>query len=171
MSLPPYIHFPVLISEDLILRNSQAKDIPQLLPISYYDGKKAETEAEAAEMLQKIHMDYIKGDSIHWIIEDKSSREITGTCGYYRGLQDASGELGCVLLPAFRGKGYMTKAMSLAISFGFDTIGLKKIFAETSSTNFGAINLLVRLHFRRTGETAKEVTYEITREEYEDMRP
>lgn len=30
--------------------------------------------------------------------------------GYYRGFENASGELGCVLLPQFRGQGFMTSA-------------------------------------------------------------
>jgi [ribosomal protein S5]-alanine N-acetyltransferase len=161
MSLPPYNKFPVLISEDLILRKFEAKDIPQLLPISYYDGIKAETEAEAAEMLQKINRDYLKGESIHWGIEDRTLGEIIGTCGYYRGFKNKTGELGCILLPQFYGFGLMTRAMRLAIDFGFKTIVLKRITAITSEENFSAQKLLHRLNFGLVLEEENMLHYEL----------
>lgn len=163
MEKPPFTSHPKITSEELLLRKLELSDIPQLLPISYYDGEAAATEAEAIEMLRKIEQDYLKGDSIHWGIEEKSSGTITGTCGYYRGFKNASGELGFVMLPEYQGKGYMTAALRLAIAFGF-RIGLSKIFAVTTSENLKAVKLLERLHFDRSTNLGKEITFEISRE-------
>ena len=161
MNKPPYTRYPKIASEALLLRKIEPEDLPELLPISFYDGKQAETEAEAAKMLQQIEQDYLSGESLHWGIEERSSGKLTGTCGFYRGFKNASGELGSVLLPEYRGKGYMTEAMRLAIDYGFRRIGLKRIFAVTSKDNSAAIRLMERLNFSRTKETKEEVKYEI----------
>lgn len=161
MDKPPYNQYPKIASEALLLRKIDPEELPQLLPISFYDGKRAETEAEAAKMLQQIEQDYLNGESIHWGIEERSSGKLTGTCGFYRGFENASGELGGALLPEYRVKGHMTQAMRLAIEFGFRRIGLKRIFAVTSKDNSAAIRLLERLHFRSIKTTKEEVEYEI----------
>lgn len=62
------------------------------------------------------------------------------------------GELGCVLKSKFRGQGYMTIAMKLAIEFGFNEIGLTKIIAITSKQNYDALKLLERLNFMKTAD-------------------
>ena len=161
MKLPPYTEYPKMTSGRLLLRRINPEEISQLLPISFYDGKAAATEAEALLMLERIDKDYLNGNSIHWGIEEKASGRLTGTCGFYRGFKNASGELGCVLLPEYRGKGFMTEAMRLSIDFGFRRIGLEKIFAVTSKNNSAAIRLLERLSFSKRKKIQEEVVFEI----------
>lgn len=161
MNLPPYPAFPVLSAENLVLREIQDADIQHILEISFYDGKQAETVEEAAEMQEKINRNYRDGESIHWGIADKNSNRIVGTCGYYRGLANGAGELGCILLPAYRGKGYMSLALQLAIRFGREVVGLQRIFAITSRENERAILLLERLGFvKTTTQEAEELTFD-----------
>ena len=112
-------------------------------------------------MQDKINRDYSNGDSIHWGIAERVSNTIVGTCGYYRGFKNNAGELGCVLLPQQQGKGFMTRAMLMAINFGFDTIGLQRIWAETSVDNHSAINLFERLNFTVAGQDNNSVIFEL----------
>lgn len=114
------------------------------------------------EMNSKINMDYERGNSIHWGIMDNQSKKVVGTCGYYRGLNKGEGELGCVLLPQYRGQGFMTSAMLLAIDFGINTIGLNRIWALTSRQNMKAIKLLERLNFTKIKDLGdNEVEFEL----------
>ncbi len=163
MKKPPYPEYPEIASEEILLRKIKPEELSELLIISFYDGKQAKSETEAAAMLHRIENDYLNGESIHWGIEERNSGKIVGTCGYYRGFKDAAGELGCILLPAYRGKGLMTEAVRLAVAFGFRTIGLQKVFAVTSPENFRMIKLLERLNFRKTKEVGEEVHFEILR--------
>lgn len=177
MQLPPYNVFPTLYSDRIILREITPSDLTDILEISVYDGQQATNTAEALEILRRIERDYQNGDSVHWGIADKSSNVIVGTCGYYRGLRDGTGELGCVLLPAFEGKGFMTEAMRSAIDFGWQHMKLQQIIAITSSLNLKALALLERLHFlqvtdessfsaiqkRVPGLTAEALLYQLTR--------
>lgn len=132
------------------------------MEISFYNSIPAKTLKEAAEMQARIDKDYEEGNSIHWVIINNTNK-IIGTCGYYRGFEDEAGELGCVLLPQYRGQGFMTPAMQLAIDFGRDEMELKRIWAATNRQNEKAISLLGRLHFVKIAILPDdEIEYEIT---------
>ncbi len=162
MSVPPYDKFPSISDDKIMLRQIQFSDINDLIEISFYDAIQATTLKQATEMQTKINEDYTNGNSIHWGIADKLTNRIVGTCGYYRGLDKGEGELGCVLLPQFRGQGYMTSAMLLAIEFGLNRIGLKRIWAITTKQNVKAIKLIEKLNFIKIADLDNnEVEYEL----------
>ena len=162
MKLPPYDIFPSITSDRISLRQVQTSDIIDLIEISFYDSIQATTLQQATEMQAKINKDYFDGNSIHWGIADKLTNKIVGTCGYYRGLDKGEGELGCVLLPQYRGQGYMTSAMVLAIEFGLTNIGLKRIWAVTTRQNEKAIKLMEKLNFIKVADLDdNEVEYEL----------
>jgi [ribosomal protein S5]-alanine N-acetyltransferase len=162
MNLPPYPIFPDIANDRISLRQILAKDIKDLVQISFYDGVPATSVQQAEKMQAKIDQDYSDGNSIHWGIADKLTNKIVGTCGYYRGLDKGNGELGCVLLPHYRGQGFMTAALFLAIEFGLENIGLKRIWAATSLQNKDAIKLLERLNFIKVSELqTDDLVYEL----------
>jgi ribosomal-protein-alanine N-acetyltransferase len=162
MKLPPYDIYPTITGDKITLRQILPSDIKDLVEISYYDSIQATTIEQAAEMQDKINQDYYDGNSIHWGIIENETNSISGTCGYYRGLDRGEGELGCVLLPQFRGLGLMTDAMQLAIDFGLKDIGLKRIWAITTKQNDKAIKLLERLNFIKIADLQDgEIEYEL----------
>ena len=162
MNLPPFPLFPKISTERITLRAITSNDLEALREISYYDAIQARTVEEAAEMQARIDQDYLDGNSIHWGIADPETDEIVGTCGYYRGFENASGEIGCVLLPQFQGKGFMTSAMQLVIDFGLKNLELKRIWAATSKDNIAAIRLLERLQFKKANNLDdNEIEFEL----------
>lgn len=161
MKLPPYTHFPNIQGDRISLRHIEYADLNELIAISFYDSIQATTLQEAEEMQARINGDYENGNSIHWGIADNQTNKLVGTCGFYRGFDEGAGELGCVLLQAFRGQGYMSAALQLAINFGFNNIGLKRIWAGTSIRNEKAQKLLERLNFTKAGAIVNgEIVYE-----------
>ncbi|RZJ84539.1 MAG: N-acetyltransferase [Chryseobacterium sp.] len=162
MKRPPYENFPVISNERLSLREIQSDDMKDLIEISFYDAIQATTMEQATEMQTRINEDYLSGNSIHWGIADRFTNRIVGTCGYYRGFDKGEGELGCVLLSKYKGQGYMTSAMSLAIDFGINEIGLSRIWAITTKQNQKAINLMEKLNFLQIAELEDDhVEYEL----------
>ena len=161
---PPYKNFPMLISNQIVLRQIINADADEIMEISYYDGIQACNPNEAIEMQKKISQDYLQGDSIHWGIIDAQSSKLVGTCGYYRGFANNIGELGYVLKPSFEGKGYMTNALKKAIEFGIDIIGLHKIIAITEKSNIKSQNVLKKLNFVQEAEQDDYTTYSYQRE-------
>jgi ribosomal-protein-alanine N-acetyltransferase len=162
MRLPPFDIFPTISGDKISLRQIQVADIEDLIEISFYDAIQATTLQQATEMQAKINKDYIDGNSVHWGIADNLTNKIIGTCGYYRGLDKGTGELGCVLLPQYRGRGFMTSAMLLAIDFGLNTMGLKRVWAITTKQNEKAIKLLEQLNFIKIADLDDtEMEYEL----------
>jgi len=162
MKLPPYDNFPSFSDDKILLRQILFSDIDEIIEISFYDAIQATTAKQATEMQTKINEDYLEGNSIHWGIVDKLTNKIVGTCGYYRGLDKGEGELGCVLLPQYRGQGYMNSALLLAIKFGLHNIGLRRIWAITTKQNEKAIKLVEKLNFIKIAELGdNEVEFEL----------
>ena len=148
MNLPPYHTFPTVATADVLLRQIEARDLGTILDLSFYDARPATSVAEAGAMLRQINEDYARGECLHWGIADPQTNCIMGTVGFYRGFAEHTGELGCVLKPAFQGRGIMQAAMRLAIAFGLEQIGLQNIIALTTPQNAPAIKLLERLRFQ-----------------------
>ncbi|MBS4059090.1 MAG: GNAT family N-acetyltransferase [Bacteroidetes bacterium] len=168
MKLPPYYIFPTISADKISLRQILKEDVEHLIEISFYDGIQATTLKQATEMLDKINKDYLNGNTVHWGIADNITNRIIGTCGYYRGFENRSGELGCVLLPQYQGKGFMTSAMSLAIAFGFKHMRLKRVAAVTTNQNLKAVKLLERLSFIKVAELEGDlIEYEVRQEDLE----
>ena len=162
MNTPPYNIFPFISGDKISLRQILPSDITDIIEISFYDAIQATTYLQAIEMQSKIDKDYNDGNSIHWGIADNATNKIIGTCGYYRGLDKGEGELGCILVPQYRGQGFMTAAMLLAIEFGLNTMELKRIWAITSQQNKEAIKLLERLNFVKMADLKdEEIEYEL----------
>jgi len=161
---PPYKDFPILSSNQIILRQVLNTDADEIKEISYYDGIEASNANEAIEMQKKINQDYLQGNSIHWGIVDAQSSKLVGTCGYYRGFVNNTGELGYVLKPSFEGRGYMSNALKKAIEFGVNIIGLQNIIAITEKSNIKSQNVLKRLNFVQESEQDNYITYIYQRE-------
>lgn len=157
---PPYSSFPTVSNERISLCQILPSDLEDLLDICFYDGIKANTFEEALLINDNINADYQAGNSIHWGIRDLESGKLVGTCGYYRGFEKG-GELGCVLLPQYRGQGFMTPALQLAADFGLRTMKLSRIYAITTASNLKAVALLERIGFTKTADLANdEVEYD-----------
>lgn len=159
LKLPPFAIFPTLNGEKIILREVRSEDLEALREISYYDGKQAADIGEAKEMQSRIDVDYQAGNSVHWCIVERETGLVLGTCGYYRGFKDGSGELGCILLEQFRGKGFMISALVLAMDFGLQSMGLSSLRAVTSIQNLKALSLLNRLGFEKVAEVNGDVEF------------
>jgi len=161
MTRPPFTKYPEITGDRITLSQIRAEDLEAIMEISFYDAMPAKSLQQARDMQVLIEMDYNKGESIHWGIIDNSTKNIVGTCGYYRGFEDAAGELGCVLLRKFYGMGYMSEAMTLAIEFGLNHLQLNRIWARTSRDNYKAIKLLERTGFTKSAELdAGEIDFE-----------
>ncbi len=162
MDLPPYDLFPSITGNKVTLREIYSADVGDLIDISFYEGRQAKNLPEARHMQHRIHLDYMAGNSLHWGISDNRSGNLVGTCGYYRGFGKGEGELGCVLLPQFRGMGFMQPSMQMAIDFGIKRMMLKRIWAITTEENLKAISLLEKLSFKKIAHGAgEEIEYEL----------
>src|SRR5687768_17608155 len=128
---PPFEKYPILSSERITLRLTTHADAETLVNITTYQRVPVNSIEEAIAVFDKVYANYLGGDSVHWCMEDNHTKEVLGCVGFYRGFKDETAEVGYVMKPEYRGKGYMTEAVQLVVQFGFDTMQLRKIIAYT----------------------------------------
>jgi RimJ/RimL family protein N-acetyltransferase len=71
------------------------------------------------------------------------------------GIKDSvhrQGDLGWSLNPDFWGKGYASEAAAAVIAFGFERLGLQRIYATADVENTASQRVMARLGMRKEGE-------------------
>ena len=61
------------------------------------------------------------------------------------------GEVGWALAAEHRGQGYATEAAGALIAYGFYSLGLRRIHADTGIDNLASMRMMERLGMRREG--------------------
>ncbi|RJP80152.1 MAG: N-acetyltransferase [Candidatus Zixiibacteriota bacterium] len=80
------------------------------------------------------------------------SGELLGSCGVRTTSEaDREGSFGGELAADYRGRGYATEAGRALLEYGFRTLGLHRIYAETLVENRAAVRLAVRLGMQEEG--------------------
>ncbi|GAB2801852.1 hypothetical protein GCM10027275_55060 [Rhabdobacter roseus] len=96
---------------------------------------------------------YAKFENISWAIclKEDPARMI-GSMGYYRtDLANFKAEVGYLLHPDHWGKSYVSEALKIVLDYGFNTLGLHKIFANYSPDNGASRQVLLKTGFEREG--------------------
>ena len=151
---------PVLSNDRVVLKEIQLHDVAAIIEISVYDGVFAKSQTEAIHILEQINLDVAKGEALHWGIFLKNTSELVGTCGYYRGYANNSGEIGYILRPSYYGLGIMTEAVNLIVNFGFDILNLHSVIAYTDPANSASIAVLKRVGFNSVRNEGADLKFE-----------
>lgn len=152
---------PELRTPALHLRALRPADLPALWPITFYGGQPAATPAEARRMTARIEQDYLDHKLLHWALTLAATGEPVGTAGFYRGFADHSGEIGYVMLPAYRGRGLMCEAVSALCAYGFAALELRQILAYTDPANAASQAVLRRAGFEAAGRQGQWLRYQL----------
>lgn len=145
---------PTLVTDRLTLRQIRADDAGALFPVlsdtkvmiwwsSAAHETLAETEAYVAKNAEE-------GQGFQcWAITDKHDAAF----GWVILMDGKPGvkEIGYILHRDKWGGGIAREAVARVIDYGFDELGLRRIFADTDPENSGSIALLGRLGFQREG--------------------
>jgi [ribosomal protein S5]-alanine N-acetyltransferase len=83
--------------------------------------------------------------SLHWSVFLKESNEFIGLVFLDTYHDGTSTEIGYQLLPEFWGKGYAREVIEHVLDYGFHTLGLTTIVAETQTLNLASCGLLQRV--------------------------
>lgn len=147
--------FPVLITEQLILRRFTVEDAADLFEVRsdetimrYIHRPISKTVDDAFALIGVIDELIGKNDSITWCICLKNSDKYIGSIGFWRiEKQNHRAEIGYLLNPAFQGRGLMQEAMAAAINYGFNVLLLHSVEARVSPDNVASIKLLLKNKF------------------------
>ena len=96
-----------------------------------------------------------EGDKILLAVERKDDGRLVGEVSLiWRSVADQQAEIGYILHPDVHGQGYASEAGRALLSFGFEVVGLHRIYARCDARNVASAKVMKRLgmveeaHFR-----------------------
>lgn len=106
------------------------------------------TTTEALELIEQFDNLIDTNEAVNWAITLKNDSKLIGIIGFYR-LKPANfrGEIGYMLLPEFQGKGIVTEAIEVAITYGFESMKLHSIEAVIDPDNYPSARVLEKNNF------------------------
>lgn len=131
-------------------------DLDDYLPIAHTKGELVKDRSIAKEIILNAQQQFEKKQMINWGILHND--QFIGYIGFYRGFENATGEIGYAQREEFRGNGYMSEAVNAVVVFGFDQLKLDRITAYTEASNSPSVQLLLRCGFNNTGELFEKYT-------------
>lgn len=150
---------PQLQTERLVLRQGEKRDCQAIFEL-YSCGSVVEymplapfvDMQEAINEMNWHQQIFAAGTGMRWLIEEKESGKVIGTCGFLNFDQAHNRiEIGYDLLPDFWGKGIMKEAVDCIISFGFSLVKVNRIEARVEPDNGASMRLMDKLGFHKEG--------------------
>jgi [ribosomal protein S5]-alanine N-acetyltransferase len=151
---------PIVVeSTRLIVRPVEERDLQPLLAVNGDDEATRflpyaswRSLADANAWFERMSTLGAKGESIQYVIADRTSGLVIGTCLLFRYEEtSARAELGYVLGRKYWGRGLMREALVALIDCAFSGYGLRRLEAEVDPLNQASILLLDGLGFTREG--------------------
>lgn len=109
---------------------------------------RASRRAHLCEWAQAHHARY---GFAHWAVETREDAAFIGTLGLLCRETLPVPHLGFALLPAYRGKGYVTEAGRAVLDYARDVLGLSQLCAIVSPDNAESIRALEKLGLQQHG--------------------
>ncbi|QKW12371.1 GNAT family N-acetyltransferase [Verrucosispora sp. NA02020] len=94
---------------------------------------------------------WLVGRSAAVVLRDAASDAFVGGCSLIHEAPASQAMIGYSLLPEWYGRGYATRAVRLLTRWGFDRVGLARLWAGTLSENLASQRVLQKAGFRREG--------------------
>jgi RimJ/RimL family protein N-acetyltransferase len=95
---------------------------------------------------------WLAGERADLVIVDAATGTPAGEIGlFYQEPQTGQAMLGYSMLPAWRGRGYATRAVALVALWAFAETGIARLVAGTLPDNIGSQRVLQKAGFRREG--------------------
>ncbi len=168
---------PVLTTKRLLLRKYRLEDSDEIqrlagnynvskmtlnVPHPYEDGM---AEAWITDHLEKMN----NGTQVTYAISDSKTPHLLGTISLSK-IQDSQANLGYWIGEQYWGKGYCSEAAIELVAYGFNSLGLKRIYAQHLTCNPASGKVMINagmqhinstLEKGRTGQPESVEWYEI----------
>ncbi len=151
--------FPNLETERLILRELTQADAERIFACfsnedvtRYYGLEPFEELKQAENLVNLFSKSFADKRGIRWGIERKGTKEIIGTIGFnVWSPAHKRAEIGYEIHPDYWRKGYTLEALTIVMSYGFESMGLTRIGAVVFLENEASNNLLNKIGFQKEG--------------------
>ncbi len=110
------------------------------------------TVEETEIILRNAHIDFLKRESLRYLIFHKGTNDFIGTASLHAiNWKIAKCEIGYWINSQFSGNGYMTEAVSELTNLGFQQLKFRRIEIRCESTNFKSRSIPEKLGFELEG--------------------
>jgi ribosomal-protein-alanine N-acetyltransferase len=147
----------LIVTERLVLRRYTHDDISDVLGLAsdpafarLISKNIPATEEDIRKYidLQISYQPFEKDKVFELAVERKEDGKVIGLLGVIRQGHEQA-EIGWGLGVEYRGQGYATEAARAMIDYGFHSLGLHRIYADTSTDNLPSWRVMERLGMRR----------------------
>ena len=153
------MQFTPIQTDRLTLRPCTASDIPGLVPlIGTHDVAVTTlriphpyTEADARDYLKMAEDQLATGRGLHLGVFLRDTGAFCGGIGLTINQDHRRAELGYWIGHPYWGKGYATEAAIALVEYGFQHLGLHRIFAGHFAGNSASANVLKKIGMRHEG--------------------
>lgn len=147
-------------TERLLLRELQESDEQGMFDLDSdpevhrYVGKSpVESIEEIKEIIKFIQQQYKENGVARWAVIRKSDNAFLGWCGLKLFKNEINGhvnfyELGYRFQKQHWGNGFATEAAKASVNYGFNTLGIKEIYAMTDPENTSSNKVLQKAGFQ-----------------------
>jgi len=150
---------PTLPTTHLVLRPYSLADVPDLVRLAGAREVAATTlriphpyrEQDAVDFVAACQPDADAGQSVRFAIALRETGEFCGGVGMRLELDHHRAELGYWLGVPYWGRGYATEAAQAVLRYGFDTLGLHRIYAQHVRENPASGRVLKKIGMRYEG--------------------
>jgi ribosomal-protein-alanine N-acetyltransferase len=151
--------FTPLQTERLTLRAHALSDIPALIPLIGAREVAATTlriphpytESDARDFIAATQEDFSSGSGLRLGIVLRASDTLCGGVGLRIKADHRRAELGYWIGVPYWGNGYATEAARAVVKYGFETLGLHRIFASHFANNPASARVLRKIGMRHEG--------------------
>jgi RimJ/RimL family protein N-acetyltransferase len=149
----------------LLLRCFQREDIPTLVPLvgareiaaTTANIPHPYTEDDGRSFLTQSENDFLAGRSIFYLIAVAQTGELCGGVGLSIKPAHSHAELGYWIGVPYWGQGLATEAASAVVAFGFESLGLHRIYANVHAGNIASQRVLEKIGMRHEGRSREHV--------------
>ena len=154
-----------IVTQRLVLRRFAREDQADLLALAaqpevakILSGRLPASEEGVREYvdLQNSYESFERDKVFELAVERTEDGRVIGLVGLiHRGHRQ--GEVGWALAAEYRGQGYATEAAGALIDYGFASLGLHRIHADTNSDNVASLRVMERLGMSREAQLREAV--------------
>lgn len=168
-----FIHFPVLTTDRLVLRQIQPRDAEAFFAIlsdeeamQFYGHEPHRSLDDSRQLIERTQARYAQRENLRWGITFKGDDRLIGSCGlrgFDAGFHHA--EIGYELHRSCWGQGVMAEAAAAILTYGFTELGLHRVEAVIDEANARSKALLLKLGFSYEGRLRERYHF---RDRFED---
>jgi ribosomal-protein-alanine N-acetyltransferase len=164
-----FLPFPNLVTERLLLRQVNTKDVNAILSLrsndevmKYIPRPYLKNKEEALELIEMFDNKIENALGINWGIAFLDQPEkILGIIGHYRiKPEHHRAEVGYMLFPDHKGKGIVSEALKKVVEYGFKEMKLHSIEAILDPGNIGSEKVLLKNGFVKEAHLIENEYYE-----------